>query len=145
MLTTREYMDIMREQVEAGKTGSFPVSGNSMSPFLIHGRDTVYFSKPTRALKRGDIVFFRRDDGSYVMHRIYKRDTDGFYIIGDNQTEMEGPVRDDRIFAIVTRAKRKGKLITPASPLWFIFAHIWINMIPFRHAVIDLYTRVNSK
>ena len=32
------------------------ISGNSMTPFLVDGRDTVYLSKPNRPLKKGDMV-----------------------------------------------------------------------------------------
>ena len=67
---TREYISILRELTEEGRQVSLIISGNSMAPFLIHGRDTVWFEKPKRPLKRGDIVFFQRDDGSFILHRI---------------------------------------------------------------------------
>lgn len=67
---TKEYISILRELTEEGRQVSLIISGNSMAPFLIHGRDTVWFEKPKRPLKRGDIVFFQRDDGSFILHRL---------------------------------------------------------------------------
>ena len=32
------------------------ISGSSMTPFLVHSRDTVYLSKVTRPLKKGDMI-----------------------------------------------------------------------------------------
>ena len=64
---TKEYISILRELTEEGRQVSLIISGNSMAPFLIHGRDTVWFEKPKRPLKRGDIVFFQRDDGSFCI------------------------------------------------------------------------------
>ena len=67
---TREYIGILRELTEEGRQVSLIVAGNSMAPFLIHGRDTVWFEKPKCPLKKGDSVFFQRDDGSDILHRI---------------------------------------------------------------------------
>ena len=48
------------------------ISGNSMLPFLVHGRDTVYLSKLKRPVKKGDVLLYRRDSGAYILHRVYK-------------------------------------------------------------------------
>ena len=63
VVDTREYLDVLRGLTEEGKEVSLLISGSSMSPFLIHARDYVYFRKPDRELKKGDIVFFQRDSG----------------------------------------------------------------------------------
>ena len=65
VVDTREYLNVLRELTEEGKEVSLLITGSSMSPFLIHGRDYVYFRKPDRDLKKGDIVFFQRDSGQY--------------------------------------------------------------------------------
>ena len=46
------------------------ITGNSMYPFLRHGRDTVYLQKVQRPLKKGDMVLYRRKNGQYILHRI---------------------------------------------------------------------------
>ena len=38
---TREYIGVLRELTEEGRQVSLIITGNSMAPFLIHGRDTV--------------------------------------------------------------------------------------------------------
>ena len=44
------------------------------------------------------MVFYRRDDGRYVMHRIYRAEKDGTYtIIGDAQTYPERGIRAEQI------------------------------------------------
>ena len=88
VVDTREYLNVLRELTEEGKEVSLLITGSSMSPFLIHGRDHVYFRKPDRDLKKGDIVFFQRDSGQYVMHRILRIRKDGYYLVGDGQTEV---------------------------------------------------------
>ena len=64
LVDTREYVSALRELTEEGREASLLISGSSMSPFLIHARDYIYFRKPDRELRRGDMVFFRGIRGS---------------------------------------------------------------------------------
>ena len=159
---TKEYISILRELTEEGRQVSLIVAGNSMAPFLIHGRDTVWFEKPKRPLKRGDIVFFQRDDGSFILHRLrrvhknalpkgekggngYPPDIRNTYdIIGDAQLTTECGIRRDQIFAIVIRVERKGKIIGPGDFWWLFFERVWIRIIPIRPLLRALYGIVSG-
>ena len=141
---TREYVSVLRELTEQGKEVSLVVSGNSMSPFLRHERDVIYFKKPDRELRRGDMVFYQRKTGQFVMHRIWKVKKDGFYITGDSQMEIEGPVQQEQIFALVTKVKRKDKWIGPGNFWWEFFEHVWIRMVPVRGVVRRGYRFLNK-
>lgn len=139
---TREYVSVLRELTEQGKEVGLIISGSSMSPFLIHQRDYICFKKPDRKLKKGDMVFYQRDSGQFVMHRIWKIRPDGYYIVGDAQTETEGPVREEQIFALITKVQRKGKWLAPGDFWWEFFEHIWIHMIPIRRMIMKIYAKV---
>lgn len=117
------------------------ISGNSMSPFLVHGRDTVYLSKVRRPLKKGDMILFRRDSGDYILHRILRADSGIYTLVGDAQNWLE-QVREDQVLALVTAVRRKGKLLTEGSFWWDFFEKIWIRMIPLRHPIMKLYTGI---
>ena len=145
MLGTREYIDILRTVIDEGKEVNVRVLGSSMAPFVVHERDTIYFKRPERKLKKGDIAFFQRNNGQYVVHRIYKVKGDEYYFVGDNQTLIEGPIEKGQIFAIVTRVIRKGKEIRPGDPWWLFFEKIWINMIPLRRITIKAYGLIRRK
>ena len=142
LVDTAEYVGVLRGLVEEGHEVSMLVSGSSMSPFLIHLRDTIYFKKPDRPLRAGDMVFYQRDSGQYVMHRILRVRGDVYDIIGDAQTEVERGVRRDQIFAIITRVKRKGKLIGPGDFWWTFFARVWTKLIPLRPLIAWAYARL---
>lgn len=130
---------MLRSLVEEGKQVSLIISGSSMSPFLIHARDAICFAKPDRELQKGDMVFFQRNDGNFVMHRIYKIKDGAYYIIGDAQTTIEGPIRREQIFALIKKVRRKGRWIAPGDFWWEFFAHIWLNIIPLRRIIIKVY------
>lgn len=140
VVDTREYVSVLREIAEEGRVVSLKIAGSSMSPFLAHGRDYVYFTRPDRELKRGDMVFYQRDSGQYVMHRIWKKKEDGYYIVGDAQTQIEGPVRRDQIFARITKVKRKGRILQPGDFWWEFFEHIWIRIVPLRRPAVGIYS-----
>lgn len=141
-IDTREYVSVLRELTEEGREVSMLIAGSSMSPFLCHGRDTIYFRKPEKNPERGDMVFYQRDTGQFVMHRICRVRPEGYYIVGDAQTQIEGPVRRDQIFAVITRVKRKGKWIVPGDFWWEFFRRVWIRIIPLRRIIVKVYSAV---
>lgn len=139
LVHTGDYVKILEDLTQDDKTVGVPVSGNSMSPFLISRRDYVIFHKPNRPLQRGDIVFFRRDSGEYILHRVFQIRENQYYIIGDAQTKVEGPIREDQIFGLVTKVRRKGKWIDSSDFWWKFFEKLWIRMIPLRPFIRKLY------
>lgn len=144
-VNTREYVSVLRELTEEGKEVSMGITGSSMAPFLIHGRDRICFRKPEKPLKKGDMVFFQRANGQFVMHRIWKIRPEGYYIVGDAQTEIEGPVARDQIFAVITKVERKGKWIEPGDFWWGFFARVWLRMIPLRRGIMKAYAGASKK
>lgn len=139
---TREYVGMLRELVEEGREVSLLIAGSSMSPFLCHHRDTVWFKAPDRELRKGDMVFYQREDGRFIMHRIYAIKNDGCYMVGDAQWEIEGPLQRKQIFALITKAQRKGKMIGPGDFWWEFFARVWIRIVPLRRAARWLYGKL---
>ena len=140
VVDTREYVSVLKELSDEGKVVSMRIAGSSMSPFLCHNRDYIFFTKPDRPLRRGDMVFYQRGTGQYVMHRIWKQDSRGFYIVGDAQTVIEGPVREDQIFALIIKVQRKGKILEPGDFWWEFFEHVWIRIVPVRRIILKLYS-----
>lgn len=119
------------------------VSGGSMTPFLIHGRDTVWLSRLERPARRGDILLYQRRSGSYVLHRVWKVCPDGTCtMVGDAQTQLEHGIGADQVIAIVTAVERKGKKILPGSFWWAFFEKFWIRVVPLRRPICGLYSLV---
>ena len=124
---------------ENGKTVGMKVAGNSMVPFLVHERDCIFFAKPVTPLKKGDMVFYQRKDGQFIMHRICKISSEGVYTVGDAQTIIEGPLDCNQIFARVVSVERKSKKIDSTNLCWKFFQYLWIRMIPLRPFVMNIY------
>ena len=115
-----------------------------MTPFLVHSRDTVYLSKVTRPLKKGDMILYRRDNGAYILHRIYRVTPDGYWLVGDAQILIEKGVRPDQVLALVTAVRRREKLLQPGSFWWDFFEKVWIRVIPLRPGIVAAYSALTG-
>lgn len=119
-LSMRELMPFLIEEIKSGKEVLLTVKGISMQPFLKNNCDSVYLTALNgREIKVGDIVMFKRLDGSYAMHRVYKIHKDAsFDIVGDNQIEPDRNVTYDMLVAFVPKVIRNGKTINCQKGFW---------------------------
>lgn len=135
-----EYMPVLREMLSQGKEMSLTITGNSMTPFLVHGRDSVIITKPDGNWKKGDIALFQRKNSQYILHRICRVTKDGScYFVGDGQQIVEGPIASEQIFGKIIAAKRKNKWEKPGTFWWEFFEHVWISIIPLRPFCCKVY------
>ena len=134
--TAGEFMDI-ETLIKSGQSVQLYPQGYSMYPLLVPGRDEVILSPlPARPLRRGDVALYRRDTGILVLHRICRCKKDGYYTVGDNQVQIEGPLRKEQLIGIMTGFVRKGKLFSVSSPCYRILAGIWLAMRPLRRCIM---------
>lgn len=143
VVDAQTYMSVLRELLSQGKEVPLMITGSSMSPFLVHERDEILISPPDGIWKKGDLAFFQRKNGHYVMHRIVKVASNGdCFFIGDGQMVTEGPICPEQIFGKITAVKRKGKWIGPGNFWWEFFEHVWLNTISLRPLFRKLYSLV---
>ena len=106
-----EMLPIITEKISSGGEVSIPITGISMYPTLKQGRDYAVLFKAPEHLKKGDIPFYRRENGQFVLHRVVGEDENGYILCGDNQTEKEYGVKREWIIAILIAVERDGKRI----------------------------------
>ena len=139
-MDSQEYFELLKEIAAQGRECHMLITGNSMAPFLYHERDTVYFTKPPVRLKTGDIVFFQRKNGQFVMHRIRRivrtqrqpEECFEFYLVGDNQHEVEGPLKPEQIKGVLTAFIRRGKQRSVKNPIYILASRLWLFLRPVR-------------
>ena len=144
VLEPRLLMPALLELLEVTEPVPLVISGDSMTPFLAPGRDTVYLSNIRQPLRRGDMVLYRRNSGDYILHRIYRPEGETYTMVGDAQNWLEPGIRRDQILAQVTAVRRKEKLLCKGSFWWDFFEKVWIRMVPLRPAVMAVYTRLKK-
>lgn len=130
-ITLDEIYPAIKETLLGGGTVELPITGTSMFPLLKAGRDTVIIKSDTD-YKIGDIIFYRRDDGHFVLHRIVGTDENGYILCGDNQTVLEKNITEKHIIAKVTELHRDGKIISADDPKYLRKVDFWIKALPHR-------------
>ncbi len=126
----------IEELLRDGRTIQFKPQGYSMYPLFVPGRDeAVVAPADVSKLRRGDVALYRRDGSILVLHRIWKRRGDEFYLVGDNQKEIEGPLRPDQMKGVLVEICRNGRRISARNPLYRMLAALWLWMRPFRPAI----------
>lgn len=104
---TTDYRTILEND---GVLAQIPV-GFSMFPMLRQKKDTVVIEKLTASPTENDVVFYQRDNGKYVLHRIIKVKENGYIIRGDNCFFNEYDVEDRHIIGILKGFYRGEKYI----------------------------------
>ena len=122
-----------------GSNVRITVSGDSMYPFLRNGIDSVELSKAEfTELKKFDIVLIKRETGDYILHRVIKKDKDCFFIAGDAQQWIEGPLFPVQLQAVVKAVWRRNKKISCDSRLWLTYSRVWLQCLPIRYLLLRL-------
>ena len=109
-VSLKEFWPVMREVIESGGEFTFFPHGSSMLPLIREGVDKVVLVKP-RDIKLGDVVFYQRDNGQFVLHRIVKIKNGDYIMCGDNQCTLEYGITDNHILAKMKAFVRDGKTI----------------------------------
>lgn len=112
--------------------------GYSMYPLFVPGRDEAIISPlphPPAGIKRGDIVLYRRQGSILVLHRIWKIRREGIFLVGDNQTDVEGPLPYSQMRGILTSFVRKGKEVSVRHPVYVLYSAVWLCLRPFRRKI----------
>lgn len=134
------FIPILKETVKNGGCVRLRITGGSMRPFLNSEGDCVILSAADN-INRGDIVFFVRENGQCVLHRIVKIKDDSVFLAGDAQPFIEGPVKKENVLAKVSCAVRRGKNIGEKNAVWLFFKYIWILTVKFRPLLFNLRRR----
>ncbi len=103
---------------------------------LYPGRDSVTI-KPLgeRKPRRADVALYRDNHGRLVLHRLVRWDAGGFYTVGDNQSDVEGPFQQERLIGILQSFQRRGREIRTSNPLYRAAARLWIKLLPVREPI----------
>lgn len=145
METPEEFLVLLRELTARGDDVPLTVTGNSMSPFLRGNRDTVVLSSINRPLKRGDIVFYLRENGSCILHRIKRIKKNGYFFVGDAQTAVEGPVGREQLLAVVTAVVRDGERLSSGDAKWNFYKYVWIRLVRLRPVIVKIYSKIKAR
>lgn len=136
---------LISEIIQQGQNTRLTVSGDSMYPLLRDGIDSVELTKGSfEELSRGDIAMVQRTNGQYVMHRVIRKEMDCFYMVGDAQQWIEGPLYPNQLVAVVTALWRKDTRISCSNPILRLISKIWLFLRPYRYFILRVYRKLRN-
>ena len=145
LVPAEKLFPLIEELLIGGQDVVINARGNSMYPLIRDVKDSVKLTAATYgAIKKGDVTLIQRDDGVYVIHRVCKKTPVSFYMVGDRQRGIEGPLRPDQLIALVDEVRRGGRTIRRGSLLWSLYAHIWLILRPVRRQTLGALSAVRA-
>lgn len=136
-------MEEIRTLVSEGKTVTLTVKGNSMNPFIVHLRDRMTIGPwKDEDIRKGTVALVKDTRGSYVIHRIIKRDKDRVVLLGDGNIGFTETATLDNVIGIMHNIDRKGRIWTPQSTLWRLYSWFWMTLTPLRRYPLALWRKL---
>lgn len=135
MASMAQLWEIMLPKLSQGGSVQLTVSGCSMYPMLRDRKDAVVLREDPD-LRRGDVILFRREDGSFVLHRIVRvKDKDTWTVCGDNQYIPETVTRQ-QVVAKMTEFVRAGRSCSASHAGYKAYAAVWGWLFPVRRPLL---------
>ena len=148
-LRIAEILPFIEEAFRDGKTFTIPITGTSMLPLLVAGRDAVTLSMPDFPLEKGDLPLYRRGDGSFVLHRVVKIENGLYTMCGDNQFLLEKGIADSAVIGIVSEITRDGVSFSVTEKKYAEYVNRTVRNIgvryPVRRTKYYLHNLLNGK
>ena len=114
-----------------------PVRGTSMWPLLKEGKTRVQVEvKEGKQVRKGDIVLYRRKDGTLVLHRIIKVEYDTFLVCGDHQWKQMEQVQEEQILAVAQGFFKNGNYIDEKTWWYRLYKRFWNGNLTIRRCCL---------
>lgn len=130
------------EALSQGGSFVLTVTGNSMRPTLVPGRDQVCLTAP-KEIEPGDIVFFRRPTGEYILHRVLRRKEQVLTVNGDSQAWTE-EVPQEAVIGVASRICRDGKWLDTDTLSMKTYSALWRCTRPVRPGLIRIKSKLKK-
>ncbi len=119
--------EVMEEMLSLNKEVTFTTNGDSMRPLLLSGESVTLkrFSK----YKKGDVVLFKKDDGSFVLHRIIKIKKDTVFTQGDALISDDQPFNKNKIIGKAIAFIKKDETIKISSFSYFVYKMVYMSLV----------------
>ena len=135
---------LIEETLADGGTFEIAIKGTSMLPLLVEGRDTVVLAAVGDTPEKNDILFYRRSNGAYVLHRTLGSRNGEYIMCGDNQWVKETGITRDRIIGRVVKIKRKGKEFSVSAKKYRLYCFCWRLLFPVRKYIVKIRGKLSK-
>ncbi|MBP5273683.1 MAG: S24/S26 family peptidase [Abditibacteriota bacterium] len=140
-----DLFPVMEQYLNEGKEVTFTITGKSMAPTLRHGKDQVTLARKAPPYKRGDLLFYRRDSGAFVLHRVLRAKDGAYVMCGDGQISPEEGVEDRHVLAVSTAIIRDGRRLSAKAFSQRVWVGAWLALFPLRRYLLAALRRMRPE
>ena len=115
-----------------------PITGTSMLPLLKEGRDLVELESCSQErLKKGNVVLYKKNDGTLVLHRIIKTENGEFFtVLGDHQFNNAERVNKNQIIAVACGFFIKARYVNEKTRWYRLYKKLWLCNLNVRRIIL---------
>ena len=134
-----ELYPLIKEVIENGGEFRLYPRGTSMEPMIHAGSDSIMLGA-AKEINNGDVLFYKRENGDFVVHRLIQKRGDNYTMCGDNQNVLEYGIKREQILAKVTAYYSGEEYRTLTSDEYVKYTKERISRFPFYKKSEKLYS-----
>ena len=132
--------------ISEGKTVTITAKGYSMNPFIVHLKDQITIGPwKDEQIKEGAVVLAKDTRGTYLIHRIIKRDGDRLTLMGDGNIGLTETARTSEVIGLMQSVTKKGRTYSVQSLRWRLYSWFWKMLTPVRRYPLALWRRTHHQ
>lgn len=139
-LNNAQFFEEIDRMLLDGHSVTMRAKGNSMFPFIRSERDSVVLQRK-QEITVGSIVLARLQNGSYVLHRVYRLEKEVVVLMGDGNLYATERCRRNEVVGVVTQIIRDGGQVDCTSRKECFKAWVWRKLLPVRRALLFVARR----
>mgnify|MGYP002519636190 CR=1 FL=1 len=132
--------------ISEGRTISITAKGYSMNPFIMHMRDQITLGPWTdEQITAGSVVLVKDSRGSFVIHRIIKREGTKITVMGDGNLGLKETADVKEIIGLMYSVTKKRRTYSVKSLRWRLYSWFWKMLTPVRRYPLALWRRTHHQ
>lgn len=139
-LNNAQFFEEIDRMLQSGHSVTMRAKGNSMFPFIRSERDSVVLERK-QEIAVGSIVLARLQNGSYVLHRVYRLEKEAVVLMGDGNLYATERCRRNEVVGVVTQIIRDGGQVDCTSRRERFKAWGWRKLLPVRRVLLFVARR----
>jgi hypothetical protein len=136
-------MSEIAQLISEGHSVTITAKGYSMNPFIVHLKDEVTLGAwEDEMIKKGAVVLVKDSRGSFVLHRIIRRDGDHITLMGDGNLNITENAHIKDMIGIMKSVTKKGRTYQTEGLTWRLYSWLWMALTPLRRWPLGLWRRL---
>ena len=139
-LNNAQFFEEIDRMLQSGHSVTMRAKGNSMFPFIRDERDSVVLQR-SKNMAVGSIILARLQNGSYVLHRVYRLEKEEIVLMGDGNLYATERCRRNEVVGVAVKVIRDGRQVDCTSRKELFKACVWRKLLPVRRVLLFIGRR----